>query len=57
MLTLAAIFPSLLQLIIMKTGAMPSYENLARKLSYTLIHVVSLVWGSFFYWQYQRETT
>lgn len=57
LLTLAAMLPSLLQLIVLKTDTLSDYENLIRKLGFTLIHLISLVWGSFFYWQYQRDVT
>jgi hypothetical protein len=54
-LTLITIFPSLLVLISMKTGTMLSYDDIIRKTGYQIIHIVSLVWGVYFYWKYRKE--
>jgi hypothetical protein len=53
--TLLGFVPSLLELIILKSGKGGTYEDLVRTAGYRLIHLLSLAWGIFFYWQYRRE--
>ena len=55
-LTLVAMLPSLIGLVIVKSQTLLDYESLARKMGYVLIHVISMVWGSYFYWTYRRES-
>lgn len=54
-LTLITIFPSLLVLMSMKTETMLSYDDIIRKIGYQIIHIVSLLWGVYFYWKYRKE--
>lgn len=54
-LTLLDFVPSLIELIIVKSGSGRAYEDLVRTVGYQLIHLVSLAWGTFFYWQHRRE--
>ena len=54
-LTLFGFVPSLIELIILKSGAGRTYEDIVRTTGYHLIHLVSLIWGTFFYWQHRRE--
>jgi hypothetical protein len=54
-LTLITIIPSLLVLVSMKTGTLISYDDIIRKAGYQIIHLVSLIWGSYFYWKYRKE--
>jgi len=54
-LTLLGCVPSLLELIILKSGRGGAYEDLIRTSGYRFIHLLSLTWGAFFYWQYRRE--
>ena len=51
---LLTIVPSLIALILVKTGATKSDHLLWRKISYQAVHIVSLFWGFFFVWQYRR---
>ena len=53
--TLLGCVPSLLELIILKSGRGGAYEDFIRTSGYRLIHLLSLTWGAFFYWQYRRE--
>ena len=55
-LTLAVMLPSLIGLIIIKLQILLDYESIARKVNYVLIHVISMIWGSYFYWTYRRES-
>jgi hypothetical protein len=55
-LTLVAMLPSLIGLIIVKSQTLLDYESLARKTNYMLIHVTGIVWGSYFYWMYRRNS-
>ena len=52
--TLLGFVPSLLELIILKSGRGGTYEDLVRTAGYRLIHLLSLAWGTFFYWQHRR---
>ncbi len=54
-LTLLGFVPSLIELLILKSGTGRAYEDLVRTTGYQLIHLVSLAWGTFFYRQYRRE--
>ncbi|WP_210521678.1 hypothetical protein [Hymenobacter terricola] len=54
-LTLLGLVPSLTELVLLKSGTGQAYEDVVRTTGYQLIHLVSLVWGAFFYWQYRRE--
>ena len=54
-LTLITIIPSFLVLVSMKTGTLISYDDIIRKAGYQIIHLVSLIWGSYFYWKYRKE--
>ncbi|AMJ65645.1 hypothetical protein [Hymenobacter sp. PAMC 26628] len=54
-LTLLGCTPSLAELIMLKSGTGLAYEDQVRSAGYQLIHLVSLAWGFFFYWQYRRE--
>lgn len=54
-LTLITIIPSLMVLVSIKTGTFLSYDDIIRKAGYQVIHIVSLVWGVYFYWKFRRE--
>jgi hypothetical protein len=54
-LSLVTIIPSLLVLLSLKTGTMLSIDDITRKAGYQIIHVVSLVWGIYFYLKYRKE--
>ena len=54
-LTLLGFVPSLTELIILKSGTGQAYEDIVRTAGYWFIHLMSLAWGTFFYWQYRRE--
>lgn len=54
-LTLITIIPSLIVLISLKTETILSYDDIIRKMGYQVLHFVSLVWGTFFFWSYKKE--
>ncbi len=55
-LTLTVMLPSLIRLIIVKLKFLVDYESIAHQMNYVLIHVIGIVWGSYFYWTYRRES-
>lgn len=54
-ITIFTILPSLIGLIYVKSETISPAYHLWRKISYQSVHIVSLVWGFFFYLMHKRN--